>query len=123
MIRSVRGVAAATALAWALTGGSSTAQKAGGILRIYNADSPPGLNIYEQATPWGQGPLMAIYNNLILFDQHVAQNSIEGIVPDLATSWVWNEEGTELTFTLRQGVKWHDGKPFTAKDVLCTIDL
>jgi peptide/nickel transport system substrate-binding protein len=36
---------------------------------------------------------------------------------------VWNEEGTALTFTLRQGVKWHDGKPFTAHDVQCTWDL
>jgi len=31
--------------------------------------------------------------------------------------------GTELTFTLRDGVKWHDGKPFTAADVKCTYDL
>src|SRR5204863_9917972 len=45
------------------------------------------------------------------------------IVPDLATSWSWNEEGTELTFPLRQRVKWHDGKPFTAADVKCTWDL
>ncbi len=44
-------------------------------------------------------------------------------MPDLATSWSWSEDGTELTFTLRQGVKWHDGKPFTAKDVKCTWDL
>jgi peptide/nickel transport system substrate-binding protein len=29
----------------------------------------------------------------------------------------------ELTFPLRQGVKWHDGKPFTANDVKCTWDL
>src|SRR6516162_8860981 len=123
MIRAVRGVAAATALALGLTGGTAAAQKAGGVLRVYGADSPPGLNIYEQATPWGQGPLMAVYNNLILFDQHVAQNSLETIGPDLAAKWSWNEDGTELTFTLRQGVKWHDGEPFTARDVLCTLDL
>ena len=66
---------------------------------------------------------MAVYNNLILFDQREPQIRLESIKPDLATKWEWNEEGTELTFTLRQGVKWHDGQPFTAKDVLCTIDL
>ena len=45
------------------------------------------------------------------------------IIPDLATSWAWSEDGKELTFKLRQGVKWHDGKPFTAADVKCTWDL
>jgi peptide/nickel transport system substrate-binding protein len=45
------------------------------------------------------------------------------IVPDLATGWSWNEEGTELTMPLRKGVRWHDGKPFTARDVKCTCDL
>jgi peptide/nickel transport system substrate-binding protein len=58
-----------------------------------------------------------------MFDQHVPQNSLEAIVPDLATGWSWNEDGTELTFPLRQGVKWHDGKPFTAADVKCTWEL
>ena len=38
-------------------------------------------------------------------------------------SWSWSEDGTQLTFLLRQGVKWHDGKPFTANDVKCTWDL
>ena len=123
MTRAVRGVAVATTLALLLTGGSAAAQKAGGTLRVYDPDSPPGLNIYEQATPFGQAPLMAVYNNLILFDQHDPQTRLESIKPDLATKWEWNEDGTELTFTLRQGVKWHDGEPFTAKDVLCTIDL
>ena len=45
------------------------------------------------------------------------------IVPELATGWTWSEDGTELTFPLHQGVKWHDGKPFTAADVKCTIEL
>jgi peptide/nickel transport system substrate-binding protein len=67
--------------------------------------------------------MMGVFNNLVLFDQHVPQNRVQSIVPDLATSWSSNEEGTELTFTLRDGVKWHDGKPFTAADVKCTYDL
>jgi peptide/nickel transport system substrate-binding protein len=53
----------------------------------------------------------------------MAQNSPQSIVPDLATGWSWNEEGTELTLPLRRGVKWHDGRPFTANDVKCTWDL
>ena len=48
---------------------------------------------------------------------------MDNIVPDLAESWSWSEDGKELTFKLRQGVKWHDGKPFTAADVRCTMDL
>ena len=68
-------------------------------------------------------PMMGVFNNLVLFDQHVPQNSLQSIVPELATSWAWSEDGTELTFKLRDGVKWHDGKPFTAADVKCTFDL
>jgi peptide/nickel transport system substrate-binding protein len=66
--------------------------------------------------------MMGVFNNLVLFDQHVPQNSLASIVPDLATGWSWSEDGTALTFPLRQGVKWHDGKPFTARDVKCTWD-
>jgi peptide/nickel transport system substrate-binding protein len=67
--------------------------------------------------------MMAVFNNLVLYDQHVAQNSLAGVVPDLAESWSWDADGTRLTFKLRDGVKWHDGKPFTAADVKCTWDL
>ena len=67
--------------------------------------------------------MMGVFNNLVIYDQHVAQNSPQSIVRDLATGWAWSEDGKELTFPLRQGVKWHDGKPFTAADVKCTWDL
>src|SRR5205085_12142912 len=59
----------------------------------------------------------------VLFDQHKEKNTLDTIVPDLAESWTWSEDGKELTFKLRHGVKWHDGKPFTAADVKCTWDL
>src|SRR5207253_6413214 len=68
-------------------------------------------------------PMMGVFNNLVMYDQHVPQNSLQSIVPDLATGWSWSEEGTALTLPLRQGVTWHDGKPFTAKDVVCTFDM
>ena len=44
------------------------------------------------------------------------------IAPMLAESWSPNDDGSEWTFKLRAGVKWHDGTPFTADDVVATID-
>ena len=59
--------------------------------------------------------MMGVFNNLVMCDQHVPQNSLQSVVPDLATGWSWSEEATELTLPLREGVTWHDGKPFTAR--------
>src|SRR5712671_6330143 len=98
-------------------------QKLGGVLRQYIADSPASMSIHEETTVVAERPMMAVMNNLVMFDQHVKQNSLASIVPDLATDWAWDEDGTRLTFQLRRGVKWHDGKPFTAADVKCTWDL
>jgi peptide/nickel transport system substrate-binding protein len=103
--------------------GSAFAQKRGGILRVAHFDSPPSMSLLEESTIAADRPIMGVFNNLVVFDQHVAQNSMKSIVPDLALSWAWNEEGTELTMPLRHGVKWHDGKPFTSADVKCTWDL
>jgi len=58
-----------------------------------------------------------------MYKQDEPQNSLQSIVPDLATDWSWSEDGTELSLKLRRGIKWHDGKPFTAADVKCTFDL
>src|SRR5579885_845482 len=101
----------------------AAAQKPGGILKVYFFDSPASMSIHEESTIAGQGPAMGVFNNLVMYDQHVAQTSLSSIVPDLATEWSWNEERTQLTFRLRKGVKWHDGKPFTSADVKCTFDL
>lgn len=99
------------------------AQKSGGILRVYHRDSPPSMSIHEEATNSTVQPIMSVMNNLVIFDQLNPINSLDSIVPDLAESWQWNDAGTKLTFKLREGVKWHDGKPFTSADVKCTWDM
>ncbi|HXO03945.1 MAG TPA: ABC transporter substrate-binding protein, partial [Stellaceae bacterium] len=101
----------------------AAAQKSGGVLRVYAQDSPASMSIHEEATPIVVQHVMGVFNNLVMYDQHVAQSSMASIVPDLAESWSWNEDGTQLTFKLRQGVKWHDGVPFTAADVVCTWNM
>lgn len=99
------------------------AQKAGGVLKLYHRGTPPSASIHEEATISTAAPFMSVYNNLVIFDQHVPVNSLDSIVPDLATEWSWSGDGTALTFVLREGVSWHDGKPFTSADVKCTWDM
>jgi len=101
----------------------SAAQQAGGTLRIGHFDSPASMSILEESTAAVNRPMMGVFSNLVIYKQDTRQNSPDTIVPELATGWTWSEDGTELTMPLRQNVKWHDGKPFTAADVKCTFDL
>jgi peptide/nickel transport system substrate-binding protein len=118
----VRTTSAATLLvaATVLSSGPAAAQKAGGTLRLFVSTNPPSASIHEELTVATVVPFMAVFNNLVLFQQNTPRPSIDTIVPDLAESWAWDASRTKLTFKLRQGVKWHDGKPFTAADVQCT---
>src|SRR6266404_5120936 len=124
---SMRSVQACAAAALSLLVVSSLAQageeKQGGILRIYHRDSPASASIHEEATYSVNIPFMPVFNNLVIYKQDVPQNSLESIVPDLAESWAWSDDKKVLNFKLRQGVKWHDGKPFTSNDVKCTFDM
>ncbi len=109
-------------LAALLLAAPAQAQHDGGILRILHRDSPGDMSIHEETSNSVVTPMMGVFNNLIIYDQHIPQNSLDTIRPELATAWSWSADRTELTFKLRQGVRWHDGKPFTAADVKCTWD-
>ena len=106
-----------------LAGTAANAQKQGGTLSIFHRYSPANMSIHEEGTVSVVAPIMPVFNNLVLFNQREKQNRLDNIVPDLADSWSWSEDGKDLTFKLHEGVKWHDGKPFTAADVKCTWDL
>src|SRR5215472_11270625 len=117
------GAALLAALVATAAADAALAQNQGGVLRVYHRDSPASMSILEEATNSTEIPMMGVFNNLVLYKQDEPQNSMRSIIPDLATRWTWNEDGTQLTFSLRQGVTWHDGKPFTARDVQCTWAL
>src|SRR6516225_10967496 len=124
MARTLRTLVTASALvAGGLAGSPAFAQKQGGVLKVHHQDSPASMSIIEESTYSAVVPMMGVFNNLVMYKQDEPQNSMSSIVPDLATSWSWSEDGTELSFKLRQGIKWHDGRPFTAADVKCTYDL
>jgi peptide/nickel transport system substrate-binding protein len=93
MLRAIRRVASATVLVVALIGRTAAAEKPGGVLRVHLWDSPPNLSSLEGANPLAARSLMPVFNNLVAFDQHAKQSRLDAIVPDLATSWAWNEDG------------------------------
>lgn len=99
------------------------AQKAGGTLRAQIADTPPSPSLHEEITVSVAVPFMAVFNNLVIYDQSVARNTFESIRPELATGWTVSDDGLTVRFDLRQAVKWHDGKPFSSADVKCTFDM
>jgi peptide/nickel transport system substrate-binding protein len=110
-----------TLLGIALSAASpAVAQKRGGTLRLYHNDNPPSTSLLEESTIASVAPFSAVFNNLVMFDPSKVHESLDSVIPDLAESWSWDSTNTKLTFKLRQGVKWHDGMPFTAKDVQCT---
>jgi peptide/nickel transport system substrate-binding protein len=119
-MRSIVAGAAALGFVFATAAMPALAQKSGGTLRVLHRDTPASASIHEEATISVNMPYMSVFNNLVFFDPKEKINSPEKIVPELATAWSWSADKTKLTFTLREGVKWHDGKPFTSADVVCT---
>jgi len=62
-----------------------------------------------------------VFNNLVRFDPTKSSIAPEDIQGDLAERWEVSDDGKAITFYLRKGVKWHDGQPFTADDVVYSI--
>ncbi len=101
----------------ASTGGSS------GSSAILNMSGEGEVTIYTRNfNPFSPsanlGTTTAIYEPLVVYTPTSGKYT-----PWLATGWSWNSDSTQLTFNLRHGVKWSDGKPFTAADVAYTFQI
>lgn len=105
------------ALAAALSFGPARAQAAPKGSFVMPIQSDPVMN------PVLQPSLPSILVNKVIFSSLVRPREGDGKPePDLAVSWSVSENEKVWTFKLRRGVKWHDGRPFTADDVVFTFD-
>jgi peptide/nickel transport system substrate-binding protein len=64
--------------------------------------------------------IQGIYQSV--FDQFIYQNPDLSPSPGLLTEWGWNEDRSKISMTVREGVTWHDGSPFTAEDVAWSLE-
>ena len=97
--------------------------KRGGVLTSMVTEDPPGFSIHESATVSTVWPMSPCYNNLVVFDPHKAQETVDTVIGDLAEKWSWQDNHRNLVLFLRKNVKWHDGQPFTSRDVKYTFDV
>ena len=102
---------------------AAVAQKSGGTLRVPLRENVGSASLLEESSIVVNQPMMPVFNNLVVYDQQDRTARFETIRQDLATEWSWSPDNLVLTLKLRQGVKWHDGKPFTSADVQCTWDM
>jgi peptide/nickel transport system substrate-binding protein len=103
---------------------SGQTPKPGGVLTLTNyEDTPVGFAIHEASAPSAVFPALPCFNNLVVFDPHKKTQSVDTIIGDLAVKWSWQDNYRSLVFLLRNNVLWHDGRPFTSKDVKYTFDM
>jgi peptide/nickel transport system substrate-binding protein len=116
--------AAVLLLALGLAIPAAQAQKYGGILKSMQRENPNSLSILDESgsfvTAW---PMGGVYNNVVYFDPLKPVERFDTVIPELASGWSWNGDNTQLVLTLNPGARWHDGTPFTAKDVKYTFDV
>ncbi len=111
----LRSLLAGFGMAAMMAGGQSYAQTHGGTLNVILNPEPPILMLgLNQQTPT-QIVGGKIYEGLLTYDFDLSPQ------PGLAKSWDISSDGLTYTFQLQEGVTWHDGKPFTADDVLFSL--
>ena len=88
-----------------------------GLLRVGWTSEPDTLNPFTFASSASNEILQLVYDYLMVYDLDLHP------APGLASSSEYSSDGMSITYRLRQGVTWHDGKPFTAEDVKFTWDI
>lgn len=99
-----------------VTPSPTLAPKRGGTLIIARAEDVTGLDPHKHSTPASLRAIELMYDPLLAFDQNL------NIIPNLAETWKWSDDGKTLTLTLRANVKFHTGEPLTAEEVKSSLE-
>lgn len=81
-----------------------------------------GGTFWGDPTPFGFNRGPGYMRASLIFDSLCWRDASGQTIPWLATDWQVSDDGKTWTFTLRDGVRWHDGTPFTADDVVFTFE-
>jgi len=100
-----------------LTGCTRSAKTGSTSLRVGWSSEPDTMNPLTTYSTEAQEVLQLVYDKLTEYDSSLKPE------PGLATSFEYSSDGLSITYDLRDGVKWHDGQPFTSADVKFTFDL
>src|SRR3989441_2618993 len=92
--------------------------KRGGVLRWGGLANSTLYDLHQTGTIANMGPQAPMYDLLVQVDPV----HWDKVIPDLAKSWTISEDGLTYTFYLREGVKFHDGAPLTADDVVASFN-
>src|SRR5262245_38729418 len=96
---------------------AETPRRGGILLAAIGADAP-GLDPHQEQTFATLQPLAPLYSTLLQIDPY----SYPNVIGDVATEWKTSPDGLTYTFSIRQGVRFHDGSPLTAADVKASYD-
>ena len=125
---SVVAVAVGASLGLAACQGSTTGapgaggESGSGMIKqlTFPSDAPNTIGGLVDYNPYSPNALTKTW----LYEPLMVRNGLScDVTPWLATDFEWSDGAKGLTFTIRDGVKWSDGKPFTAKDVAFTLNL
>ena len=94
----------------------------GGTLRVSVVSDAPSFDSHTSTSGRVLIHAAAVFNGLVRTDPLKEEVTVENVIPDLAKGWEISPDGKIYTFTLRRGVKFHDGALFTAKDVKHSLD-
>ncbi len=120
---AIAAAAILTTAGLALTGcsssGTAASSDSASTLIAYTGQSGDYQINYNPWSPSNIGGVGTIYESLFF----ITNVNTKDPKPLLGKSYEWNTDGTQLRITLRDGATWSDGKPFTAKDVVFTLDM
>jgi peptide/nickel transport system substrate-binding protein len=118
-------LAVTAALALAACGSVTATTRSPASVALVSEGSPSGP-MTDNFNPWEQTSTLVLLNAIAMIYEPLYQFDLAQPgtnYPWLATSYAWAHNGMQLTFTLRSGVKWSDGTPFTSADAAFTFNL